>query len=64
MDIDRHEYQPYGSAKERVKFCLDRLEKAKDFSEGISWETNVVHRLTVEEIIGALVSVGQEFTES
>lgn len=57
MDIDRNKQQL--EAKMKVKFCLDQLEKAKEFSPRIYWGTYIVHRLTVEEIIGALVAAEQ-----
>ena len=55
MDIDR-EINQGDTAEERVSFCLEQLEKAEDFIEGMDWNTEVVNRLTLEEIIGALVS--------
>lgn len=60
MDIDRHVRQNIPSAEERVKFCLDQLEKAHSFAKTIEWQTEICRRLTVEEIIGALVSTEQE----
>ena len=60
MDIDRQEEQGVGSAEKRIKFCLDQLEKAKSFSKGIDWGTSITKRLTIEEMIGALVSAEQE----
>ncbi len=60
MDIDRK--VPQGGsdvAKERLAFCLDQLEKASDFSKGVDWGTEICHRLTIEELIGALVSAEQ-----
>lgn len=59
MDIDRNVPQGKPSAFERVKFCLDMLEK-QGFRKGISWETCITERLTLEEMIGALVSAEQE----
>lgn len=59
MDIDRRELQG-NTAKERITFCLNQLEKASDFRKGIDWNTEVVPRLTIEELIGALVSAEQE----
>ncbi|PIN72881.1 hypothetical protein COV21_00800 [Candidatus Woesearchaeota archaeon CG10_big_fil_rev_8_21_14_0_10_45_5] len=61
MEIDRNEPQPTASAQQRIKFCLDQLEKAKNFRKGIDWSTEVVKHLTIEEMIGALVSAEQEF---
>lgn len=64
MDIDRHVDQGgLHEAIKRVKFCLDQLEKAKDFSKGLDWDSEICHRLTVEEIIGALVVAGQVLLE-
>jgi hypothetical protein len=60
MDVDRKVYQ--GGKKiaiQRVKFCLDRLEAA-NFNTGFGWEIDIVKRLTLEEMIGALVSAEQE----
>ncbi len=59
MDIDRKVPQGISSAIERVKFCLDKLEE-QGFIKGISWETQITERLTLEEMIGALVSAEQE----
>jgi len=59
MDIDRKVPQGVGSALRRVKFCLDVLER-QGFREGISWQTRITERLTLEEMIGALVSAEQE----
>lgn len=59
MDIDRNVPQGSPSAIERVKFCLDKLEE-QGFIEGISWETQITERLTLEEMIGTLVSAEQE----
>lgn len=61
MNIDREKYQgDFEEAKKRVKFCLDQLEKAKGFARKIDWSTEIVPRLTIEEVIGALVSAEQE----
>lgn len=59
MDIDREIAQGV-TALERISFCLDQLEKAKSFKKGISWNTDIVTSLTIEEIVGALVSAEQE----
>lgn len=63
MDIDRNVSQ-HNSAAERVEFCLDVLEDADDFRDGIGWGTHIVDDLTVEEIIGALVASGQDITNA
>lgn len=61
MNIDRDEYQGgIDVAIERVSFCLDQLEKAESFKAKIDWNTEIVPRLTIEEIIGALVSAEQQ----
>lgn len=54
MNVDRGVPQE-GNALEKIQFCLNQLEKAKNFRKGIGWETEVVRRLTIEELIGALV---------
>ena len=59
MNIDRQVNQ--GSSDEavkRVKFCLDCLEKY-GFAKGFDWDTSINQRLTLEEIVGALVSAEQ-----
>lgn len=61
MNIDRKVSQT--TAIERVKFCLDRLEEDNQFSKGIEWGTGICYGLSVEEMIGALVSAEQELTE-
>lgn len=63
MNIDREKDQLSAehSARDRVDFCLDQLERAPRFSKGISWDTRITARLTLEEMIGALVSAGQQF---
>jgi hypothetical protein len=61
MNIDRDEYQGgIDIAIERVSFCLDQLEKAESFKGKIDWDTEIVPRLTIEEMIGALVSAEQQ----
>ena len=65
MKIDR--YEPQGGfdvALERIRFCLDQLEKASNFTTNINWDTTIVRRLTLEELIGALVSAGQVLENS
>ena len=59
MDIDRSVTQYTPDAESRVKFCLDTLEAADGFKKDVEWQTFVVNNLTIEEIIGALVSAGQ-----
>ena len=34
MNINRHD-----EAQQRIRFCLDCLEQAPSFAEGISWRT-------------------------
>lgn len=63
MDIDRNKFQgDLCEALRRVKFCLDQLEN-QGFIKGIGWSTNVTKRLTLEEMIGALVSAEQHLKE-
>lgn len=59
MDIDRYVLQYSPSADDRVDFCLDQLDAANGFAKDIGWNTDVVTGLTIEEIMGALVSAGQ-----
>lgn len=61
MDIDRYEPQGPPSALKRIKFCLDQLEE-QGFREPVDWSTLVTRRLTMEEMIGALVSAEQELS--
>jgi hypothetical protein len=61
MDIDREVNQgDIEVALKRVSFCLDHFEKG-GFKDGVDWGTTVTgdDRLTLEEIIGALVSAEQ-----
>lgn len=61
MDIDRGKHQGgIGEALKRVSFCLDQLEKASAFKKGIDWQSEIATRLTVEELIGALIAAEQE----
>ncbi len=62
MIIDRHKEQG-NVAKERVAFCLDQLEKAGHFEHGLQWDSEIVTRLTIEEMIGALVAAEQALQE-
>jgi len=58
MNINRH--VDYGDvAAERVRECLDKLEAAKSFRTGIDIGTPVVNRLTIQDMIMALVSAEQ-----
>lgn len=60
MDIDRYDLRNKREGLHRIKFCLDQLEKAEGFLKGIDWSTKIVSHLTIEEIVGALVSAGQD----
>jgi len=58
-NIDR--YVPQGGAlvaQDRVRFCLDQIEKY-GFSDAVEWDSNVNERLSLEEVIGALVASEQ-----
>ncbi len=60
LDIDRKIDQgDLDGAIHRVKFCLDHFEK-DGFKKNHSWQTTVTKRLTLEEVIGALVSAEQQ----
>jgi hypothetical protein len=64
MIIDRLEDQGNKeNAKIRVSFCLDQLEKASDFKHKLDWDVDIVSRLTLEEVIGALISAEQALKE-
>ena len=63
MEIDRNVKQG-NTASKRIGFCLDQLEKANDFSKGISFDTEIVKNLSVEELIGALVSAEQQLNQN
>lgn len=63
MEIDRHKHQgDLEEAKKRITFCLDSLEKY-GFAKGICWETNITRRLTLEELVGALVAAEQQLLD-
>ncbi len=62
MNIDREVTQG-DTARERLKFCLDQLTKAKKFVKGVDWGFEIVKNLTIEEIIGALVSAEQQLNK-
>ncbi len=58
MDINRHvDYGDVGVV--RVRECLDKLEAAEGFWNGIDIGTVVVVRLTIQDVILALVSAEQ-----
>ena len=62
MDIDREVLQGgLDEAIKRVKFCLDCLERY-GFGRGFSWDISINQRLTLEEIIGALVAAEQNLS--
>lgn len=61
MEIYRED--PKGGSEvaiNRVKDCLDLLEKSEDFNEGVHWDIEIVPHLTVERLIRALISAEQE----
>lgn len=62
MDMTDEVYE-LGNTHKRLHFCIDQLVKAKDFNEGISWGTEIVHHLTVEEIIGAIYSADEYISD-
>ena len=49
-------------AIKRVSFCLDQLEKY-GFKTGYALDTHIATKLTLEEMVGALVSAEQELRE-
>jgi len=58
MNINRH-VDYVDVAAERVRECLDKLEAAKSFWKGVDLGTPVVPRLTIQDMILALVSAEQ-----
>ena len=65
MDIDRNIdilNDDSSSPKDKVSFCLNWLEK-EEFADGINWDTCITPRLTLLEMIGALVSSEQFMKE-
>jgi hypothetical protein len=64
MIIDREKDQGGREvAKERVSFCLNQIEGSTHFAKGMSMRDEIVYKLTLEEIIGALVAAEQELEE-
>ena len=59
MDIGR-KVPHRGEGRKWVKFCLDRLERAKKFQGKNAWGTSIVSGLSLEEVIGALVAAEQD----
>ena len=64
MNIDRNVNQG-DTAKERVKFCLNQLEKS-DISVSKFFQDNqhILPHLSMEEMVGALVSAEQFIDEA
>ncbi|CAD6490263.1 MAG: hypothetical protein KFBDDELM_00142 [Candidatus Argoarchaeum ethanivorans] len=61
MNINRHILQgDKAEVMDRIGHCLNQFEKAKNFKKNINWATEVCHAVTIEELIGALVSAEQE----
>lgn len=64
MEVNRRE--PQGGvdvAIRRIAFCLDQQEKARSLAGGLRWESLVTPRLTLEELVGALVAAEQALAE-
>ena len=60
MHIDRTKNQcGYDEAIKRIGFCLDQLERAEQFKNDLDWQSDLVSKCTIEEVIGALVSAEQ-----
>ena len=58
MDIDRKKRQ-VNDVRQKICFCLDHLE-GDGFAPGMDWNTRITKRLTLEEVIGAIVHAEQE----
>lgn len=63
MNLDRNIYQgEINVARHRIKFVLDELEKLT-VEETILFGEHLGKRLTLEEVIGALVAAEQQLQE-
>ncbi len=63
MIIDRQKDQGGRfEAIRRIKFCLDQLEK-NGFKGKNNWSTEICKHLTLEEVVGALVSSEQAIND-
>lgn len=62
MDIKRKDSSgPRGTkATLGIEICLDLLEKADDFNEGITLDTEIVPGLKLSVLIGILVATEQQ----
>jgi len=63
LSVDRT--VPQGGLDEsltRLNFCLNLLEE-QGFAKNIDWNTKITERLTLEEVIGALVTADQVLKE-
>jgi hypothetical protein len=59
MEINRKKGQGGREiAAKRVKFCLDQLER-DGLARGFKLSTDIGPRLTIEELVGALVAAEQ-----
>jgi hypothetical protein len=64
MEIDRYKNQGGREiAAKRVRFCVDQLER-NGLGKGFKMTTEIGPRLTIEEIVGALVAAEQALGES
>jgi len=59
MYIHRDQQVDEIEREERIEYVLDTLQDADGFNDDITWQTEVVENLTVEELIGALVGAEQ-----
>jgi hypothetical protein len=57
LDI-KHEagrYRTGPSARSKLEFCIGQLEDADKFDSDLDWGSSVVYRLSIEEIVAALL---------
>lgn len=64
MNLDRGAARNAGTASHRIAHCLDALEDADGFAEGVDWDTRVARAVTVEELVGAIVAAELELEVS
>ena len=64
MDIARHSLgSDAGEALRKVSFCLDQLENGQ-FLRDLKWTDEIAPRLTLEELVGALVNAEDALTDT
>jgi len=62
LDIE-HEagrYRTGPSARSKLEVCIGQLEDADEFDSDLDWRSSVVHGLSIEEIVAALLHAHDE----